>query len=406
VNSGATNKLASDVRETLRLARADRPIEPEIRLLIDRVRSVRSRKRQQMWAGFGAGLAAAAAIILLLVLPLTRKVQFTVGNGQDSGVENRWIHAEAELPVPLRFSDGTAMDLSPGTRARVAALSRHGASLSLETGRISANVVHRNFADWTIGAGPYLVRVVGTEFDVAWDPDLENLEVEVRRGTVKVSGPVLADDQSVSTEQRLTVSLRERRATIHTLDSEASLTDVPPAEMPSAEGADLRGPENARSASPGDLSAQWITLYRQGDYDKALELVDRLGFDSVARASGPDDLMKLYDLVRIAKQPTRAIRVLLIARRRFPTSEAASIAAYKLGTTYAEKGQHAEAARWFVQYLREPGSRKLAPEALGRLMESQERLGWHERAEATAHKYLSVYPNGPHRDYAQRLTSH
>jgi len=358
-----------------------------------------------MWAGFGAGLAAAAAIVLLLVLPLTRKVQFTVGNGQDSGVENRWIHAEAEMAVPLRFSDGTAMDLSPGTRARVAALSRHGASLSLETGRISANVVHRNSADWTIGAGPYIVRVVGTEFDVAWDPDLENLEVEVRHGTVKVSGPVLADDQSVSNEQRLTVSLRERRATIHTLDSESSLTDVPAAEIPSADDAEPRGPEKTRSGSDAP-SAQWISLYQQGEYEKALELVERVGFDTVARSIGPDELTKLYYLVSIAKQPSRAIRVLMLTRKRFPTSEAASIAAYKLGVTYAEKGQHAEAARWFVQYLREPGSRKLAPEALGRLMESQERLGWHEKAEATARKYLSAYPNGPHRDYAQRLTSH
>jgi len=49
------------------------------------------------------------------------------------------------------------------------------------------------------------VHVIGTEFDVDWNPDTEELEVDVHRGLVKVAGPALADDQSVSAKQRLKV---------------------------------------------------------------------------------------------------------------------------------------------------------------------------------------------------------
>jgi hypothetical protein len=55
--------------------------------------------------------------------------------------------------------------------------------------------------------------------------------------------------------------------------------------------------------------------------------------------------------------------------------------------------------------LHERPSGSLVAEAMGRLMESYDRLGRRDKAEATARKYLSLYPNGAHRDVAIRLTS-
>src|SRR5262249_4573789 len=154
--------LAVSVREALRAMRAPRPIEPEIRALVARGREVRARRRTVAWAGFGTSLAAAAAVALVTIGPLGSKMQFTIGPNQDAGIENRWIGAETSTAVPLQFSDGTAIDLLPGTRARVASLYRTGANLNLETGHLRAKVVHKRFADWSIGAGPYTVHVIGT----------------------------------------------------------------------------------------------------------------------------------------------------------------------------------------------------------------------------------------------------
>jgi hypothetical protein len=387
--------------------RSERPIEPEIRALIARGREGRAHHRTLVWAGVGTSFAAAAAVALVAFGPLGSKIQFTIGPSQDAGVENRWIGAENAAVVPLHFSDGTAIDLLPGTRARVSSLNRLGANLNLETGHLRAQVVHKRFADWTIGAGPYTVHVIGTEFDVEWNPATEELEVDVHRGLVKVAGPALAEDQSVSAKQRLQVALRNRHATLSPLDSDSSeRADVPRNEPP----VDLTSEEDdgsgARDRSPDAAALQWLAFAKRGDYQRALEAVQRAGFENVMQACGPDDLLRLSDVARMGGQPARAFEILHYARKRYPRSTAASTAAYTLGLgAFEQNAAYREAAHWFDTYLRERPSGPLAAEALGRLMESYERLGRREKAEAAARRYLNAYPNGAHRDVALRLTS-
>jgi TolA-binding protein len=135
--------------------------------------------------------------------------------------------------------------------------------------------------------------------------------------------------------------------------------------------------------------------------------VQRAGFENVMQSCSPDDLLRLSDVARMGGQPSRAIEILHYARKRYPRSAAASTAAYTLGlAAFEQNAAYREAARWFDAYLRERPSGPLAAEALGRLMESYERLGRREKAEAVARKYLNAYPNGAHRDVALRLTSH
>jgi TolA-binding protein len=389
--------------------RPTRPIEPAIRALIARARSTRATQRKVAWAGAAGSLALAAAVALVWAGAFGSRIHFTVGPSLDSGIENRWIGAEAAEPVPLHFSDGTAIDLLPGTRARVASLNRRGASLNLETGRLHANVVHRRFADWTIGAGPYTVRVIGTEFDVVWNPETEELEVDVRRGLVKVAGPVLADDQSVSAKQRLTVALRDRHATISPFDAETEArTELAARDSSGSESAASEDPAaSVRERSSGsDTGSHWLALAKRGEYQKALELVQRSGFDNVMQSAGANELLRLSDVARMGGQASRASEILHLARKRFPRTEAASVAAYTLGVTaFDRSGAYAEAAKWFEIYLRERPSGPLSAEALGRLMEAQDRLGRRERAQASARKYLKLHPHGAHRDVASRLNS-
>jgi len=402
VNSGES-QLAKIVRESLRAMRPERPVEPAIREVIERGRAARSRRRVLAWGAKGMTFAAAAAAALVLYGPFGSKIQFTVGPEEDLGIENSFIGSELTAATPLHFSDGTAIDLLPGTRARVASLGRRGANLNLETGHLHADVVHKRMADWSIGAGPYTVRVIGTEFDVFWNPDSEELEVDVRRGLVKVTGPALTDDQSVAARQRLTVAARERNATLSPFDPDARVEA--PAEPAPAEPAEHAEP-NASAHESSELASPWVALAKRGEYQKALDAVQRTGFDAVMQSSSASELLRLSDVARMGGQPARAAEILHVTRRRFPRTDAASVAAYTLGVTaFDQAGSYAEAAKWFGVYLRERPSGPLAAEAMGRLMEAYDRLGRRDKAEATARKYLSLYPNGAHKDVANRLTS-
>src|SRR5262249_50978768 len=133
----------------------------------------RARKRRTALATSGGALAMAAIVALSVLARWPERLRFDVGPDFHAGNESNWIHARNTEPVALRFSDGSTVDLLPGTRGRVVRLTPDGANLTVETGRVHARVVPREGADWSIVAGPFNVRVVGTEFDVAWDPESE-----------------------------------------------------------------------------------------------------------------------------------------------------------------------------------------------------------------------------------------
>jgi TolA-binding protein len=150
----------------------------------------------------------------------------------------------------------------------------------------------------------------------------------------------------------------------------------------------------------------WTLLAKRGDYERALDVVLRTGFDAVVNTSSAGELLLLSDVARMAGQPARAAEILHSVRRRFPRSEEASIAAYTLGlSAFDHSGAHAEAATWFETYLRERPNGALAAEALGRLVECEASLGRSEKAQAVARRYLAAYPAGAHRDVAVHLTS-
>ncbi len=78
-------------------------------------------------------------------------------------------------PLAMRFSDGTEVDLGPGSKGRVAEVTADGASVVLGAGMLQARVVHRPHTHWTVAAGPYTIEVTGTAFDVGWSTAGEEL---------------------------------------------------------------------------------------------------------------------------------------------------------------------------------------------------------------------------------------
>jgi TolA-binding protein len=412
VSSGET-VLPVVVRRALRLVHAAPAVEPEIRTMLDRWRAARVRRIYGLLVATMIGVTALTALTWAGVVAWRDRIR-VIAVGDSGDFETGWIGAEPTDPLPVRFSDGSAVELAPGTRARVSSVGLRGANLILENGDLHAVVAHRGLADWAIAAGPYNVKVTGTELDVAWDPEMGQLEVVVQSGTVSVTGPSIAGEQIVSAGQELSVT--HRNGTIRLGPQEVDPPAADPADVDltsdplSTDGVDavdnVEAPRKQGETRNVSASKAWVLLAKRGDYERALDVVLRAGFDAVVRESSAAELLLLSDAARMAGQPARASEILHAVRRRFPRGEEASLAAYTLGVSaFDHDGAHAEAATWFETYLRERPNGALAAEALGRLVECEASLGQGEKAQAVARRYLAAYPAGAHRDVAVRLMS-
>jgi hypothetical protein len=56
-----------------------------------------------------------------------------------------------------------------------------------------------------VDAGPYVIEVTGTVFDVRWSEAEQTIEVRMQSGSVRVSGPLLSERMPLRTGQRLVV---------------------------------------------------------------------------------------------------------------------------------------------------------------------------------------------------------
>ncbi len=108
-----------------------------------------------------------------------------------------------------------------------------GARLRVEEGEARFDVVHLPHAAWSVEAGPYVVYVTGTAFDVRWSGADEVIEVRMRSGSVQVGGPMLPERVTLRAGQRLTAKLASNELHI----GEARGADV---RVAAADGAPAR----------------------------------------------------------------------------------------------------------------------------------------------------------------------
>ncbi|MCC6553495.1 MAG: FecR domain-containing protein, partial [Polyangiaceae bacterium] len=255
-----------------------------------------------------AALAAAALIAAIALFPRRPAITYVVAGEPAPGRVGAWIAAEHEA-TPLRFSEGTVVTLASGSRARVTSADADGASVLLEQGAVRARVVHAGPATrWRMHAGPFEVAVVGTEFDLAWDPGRDALDITMMEGRVVVSGPLLGDGRALLAGERLRVSVREgvsevsgglgRRAPSGDLEPQLSnragaaerprAAAEPAAPARTAEAAVPPAPPGgaepsqvARGAAPGG----WRALAAAGRHREAMAEVEREGFERVAEGA-------------------------------------------------------------------------------------------------------------------------
>jgi len=325
-----------------------------------------------------------------------------------------WISARNTV-VPLDFSDGTSITLDPGSRARLEAVDAAGANLTIETGHADVKVVPGRGGRWHLSLGPFGVDVTGTQFDIGWNPDTEELALTMREGKVIVSGCVLGDGRPLLAGEQLTASCRDRRfevvrtkplladnAAPSAADTAAQLGSVPAQAL--ATRSDAAPSSSLAHADPSAAADSWQALARAGKYKAALTAANTAGFDTEVGRSSAEDLSLLGDVARFGGSIDASIKAYLNLRRRFPHTPLAANAAFAIGRMeFDQRGAFVEAERWFANYLAEQPLGALAREALGRRMEALDRSGNLDAARGVALSYQKSYPRGPHIRLAERL---
>ncbi len=412
------------------------PSEQTRRLLAERaaarLRPPRvARRAFPLWARLSlAALLSVGLFVLSEAVSWRQPLSFTVGTAGQAGLLMAWESAPPDAQLPIRFSDGTYVELEPNARARVVAVGRAGAELVIESGRAHLAVVPARLrlpgeSAWRVNLGPFEVEVKGTRFDVQWDPHAGELALDLLEGKVTVSGCESGQAHTLVAGQGLRASCRERGWTVLALSElaqrEAPATAVaeelsPTAavqehvsqafveEAPPAVKAAPKPPPRPRrgAAAPSTSQPGWQQLARDGHYQAAYAAALAAGFERVSARASAGELVLLGDTARLQGDVERARQAYGSARERFAGSTAAGNAAFALGRLAVESDP-GEARRWFEQYLREQPRGAFAAPADDWLFELAARAGDAERMRDVASSYLRRRPAGAHAADARRI---
>jgi hypothetical protein len=420
-------------------------------LAVVRARLLARRRRRgpaRAWLVAAALSAVAFLAMVALLISTWRAAPLTFTASGAPARPGQWLSTDGSEPLPLRFSDGTAVDLVAGSTGRVDQVDARGARILIERGLARVHVASRAGAHWELGVGPFEVLVVGTRFVVGWDATREVFHLSVEEGAVTVAGPEL-HGREVRAGEVVSVWLgRSAEGTLVRAGSRRGPIDDEMPEAPVAAGAReghaarvarataaapaIEGP--GRATTPIDLAAGgsgarsnaadapleaqgveggdgpegappgWEALAREGRYAEALAAADSAGWDALLERATAGELILLGDTARLGSRPDRASQVYLRARQRYPGTEAAAASAFRLGRQAADATPDA-AARWFQTYVAERPDGRYAQEALGRLVEAHLARGDREEARAAARSYLERFPAGPHARLARSVVA-
>jgi hypothetical protein len=327
-----------------------------------------------------AGLAiAVVAVVSVPRAPLHVSVRGHADQSADFVLATREAQA-------LDFSDGSEVMVQPDSQLRLHEVTPDGASATLERGSVHVAVVHRNKTKWTFTAGPYKVHVVGTKFELRWNPDAAGIRVQMEEGVVEVDGPGMVRRRVAGTD------LLDISAVPPPAETEAAL-EPEPTEAPRARPHHVKPAQQAPMGVSG--TATWREFVNRGDAVSAIAAAEQAGFNTLTGSMPQPDVLLLGDTARKAKRPDRAKEAYLAVRDRFPGSPASVDAALRMGHLLAEVSHDdARAAWWFERALREAPNAATAPTAMGLWLQVLSRGPDHGAARNVAQDYLRRFPNG------------
>ena len=395
------------------------------------VRLVEALKRQIRKRAQARRLTAAAGCALLVVGALVavrqhhpRDLTYQVGTSKELGVVGNYVSAPTGKSLNLHFSEGSQVVLEPRTRVRVTGTTSHGAVMILEDGRARADIVHRSSADWRIFAGPYVVGVTGTSFDVGYDVKTQTFELKMYSGMVKVSGPGLGSPVEVRGTQRFVLSANATEsaqepnsASVHSEPEPNIDSTHSPKVDASAAAAVLGGPNkssgnNLVASHVGSVSGaatantsgaeSWTRLGARGQHHRIVELAEQQGLESATTTASRPDLFALGNAARFAGKSGLAVKVYRAVRERFSNSEEANGAAFFLGRL-SESSDPAQAMGWYERYVAEAPTGAWVADALGRHLVLLNGTKGPASAQGAARDYLERFPNGPYAGFARKI---
>lgn len=423
-NSNIFEQLGKLAREmTLAPVSAELHDEGRNRILATARAERRARRRSDTRGHWVKALLAAAACALVVIgfvawqrRPLTYRIQggsrFAAGS----------LSVSNDEPASIRFSDGSVIDASPGTRIRVDNLGADGARVILESGTASARVHHGKSSSWLFVAGPFEVRVLGTAFDLAWDAAKGEVELVLRQGQTEFRGPLGHGPITVATGQRLRASLRARSLR---LDESAVDTAAPKPATSSAEPQNTPEPQNPsevetravtterRTAAPSSPPlfgkseavhrASWSELAQRGQFKAVVDEAQQGNVDNCFATCPVSDLRALADSARYLGRTQLAEQSLKAMRQRAGNGDQRAWAAFMLGRIAEAVGQPARANTWYDTYLSEAPQGQFAADALAGKMQATMTLHGTAAARPLAVQYLQRYPNGVHSAMARKI---
>jgi hypothetical protein len=370
-------------------------------------------------------LAAAAICIAFFGIRLLRnsplKYEVHGGSRFDSG----YLSVANDRPASIQFSDGSSIEASPGTRVRVDRTTPDGARILLEGGKAKADIYHGKTTSWVFVAGPFEVRVLGTAFNLGWDPTKGELDLVLYHGRTEVTSPFGPGSFTVTGGQHFHASLQTRSVRLdEALAANATQTSPPniPVAIPvqaaptdanptkaageTVSGDKLSGtsplPANPAKSEPAHRIA-WGELARRGEYNSVVEQAKERDVQTCLTSCSIAELRALADSARYVGQPGLAEQSLKAMRRRLSGGEQRAWAAFMLGRIADARGESGKANTWYDTYLAEAPNGQFAADALAGKMQATAQLNGTAVAKPFAMQYLERYPNGVHASTARRI---
>jgi TolA-binding protein len=373
----------------------------------DRVLDRLDRRRRNRAVTFAVACVVTIIPLAFLALRAPRRdrplqVSFTGARLDDHGQITRT--SEPPSSSLLHFSDGTEVELATDAAAQLVEVSARGATLALEHGTAQFRVTPLPGAQWSVAAGPFRVEVKGTVFDLEWAPGPGLLHLQLRRGSVAVTGPLSHEPIVLRDRRDLLIDLP--RGEVKIIDPETAVPEVAGAtadEHPGLAPPPATATRGASKEHGKRASASWQALFAAGKLDRILGEAEDAGFDASLAHRSNEDLAALADAARYRGRTDLARRTLLTQRSRFPGSSRAVEATFLLGRLDESAASATQALAWYDSYLGASPRGRYAAEALGRKMLVVQKLKGTVEAQPIAEEYLRRYPEGAYVELARKL---